>query len=239
MMSCDEFELHGLDIERVDADPLQAAAAAEHVKFCPHCSAMLESWREVQRDLRLLREATQVDSAPARVEMRLRQELRTRREARVPRGTVVVASWALAAAAALVAAIGWMKTHDRTTGRDGADGRTVRSASVSPGTSAIQSKDKIVSSPVTEDTVRAEATKPSPKSTHSDAGDTENGGKFTLLPGSLPSETEEAAIVRVRMQRGALGALGLPVNEERAGEWIQVDLLVGNDGLPQAVRLAR
>jgi len=43
--------------------------------------------------------------------------------------------------------------------------------------------------------------------------------------------------VRVRMQRGALGALGLPVNEERAGEWIQVDLLVGNDGLPQAVRL--
>jgi hypothetical protein len=41
----------------------------------------------------------------------------------------------------------------------------------------------------------------------------------------------------VRMQRGELGALGLPVNEERAAEWIQVDLLVGNDGLPQAVRL--
>jgi hypothetical protein len=43
----------------------------------------------------------------------------------------------------------------------------------------------------------------------------------------------------VRMQRSSLGALGLPVNEERAGEWIQVDLLVGNDGLPQAVRLAQ
>jgi len=27
------------------------------------------------------------------------------------------------------------------------------------------------------------------------------------------------------------------VNEERASEWIQVDLLVGTDGLPQAVRL--
>jgi hypothetical protein len=33
--------------------------------------------------------------------------------------------------------------------------------------------------------------------------------------------------------------LGLPVNQDRAGEWIQVDLLVANDGLPQAVRLAR
>jgi hypothetical protein len=60
---------------------------------------------------------------------------------------------------------------------------------------------------------------------------------FTLLPGVLPAETDDAAIVRVRMQRSTLGALGLPVNEDRAGEWIQVDLLVGNDGLPQAVRL--
>jgi hypothetical protein len=60
---------------------------------------------------------------------------------------------------------------------------------------------------------------------------------FTLLPGVLPADTDDAAILRVRMQRGALGALGLPVNEDRANEWIQVDLLVGNDGWPEAVRL--
>ena len=39
------------------------------------------------------------------------------------------------------------------------------------------------------------------------------------------------------MQRGALGALGFTVNEEQASDLIQVDLLVGDDGLPQAVRL--
>jgi transketolase N-terminal domain/subunit len=60
---------------------------------------------------------------------------------------------------------------------------------------------------------------------------------FTLLPGVLQADVDDAAIVRVRMQRGALGALGLPVNEDRAGEWIQVDLLVGDGGLPEAVRL--
>ena len=60
---------------------------------------------------------------------------------------------------------------------------------------------------------------------------------FTLLPGALMADTAEAAILRVRLQRASLSSLGLPVNEERAGEWIQVDLLVGNDGLPQAVRL--
>ena len=61
----------------------------------------------------------------------------------------------------------------------------------------------------------------------------DDSGEFTPLPGTTLDETDEAAVLRVRMQRGALGALGLPVNEERAGEWIQVDLLVGNDGLPK------
>ena len=58
-----------------------------------------------------------------------------------------------------------------------------------------------------------------------------------MLPGAFPGGTDDAAVVRVRMQRGALGAFGLPVNEERAGDVILVDLLVGDDGLPQAVKL--
>jgi hypothetical protein len=65
----------------------------------------------------------------------------------------------------------------------------------------------------------------------------DSDGDFTLLPGSLPQEADDAAIVRVRLQRGALAALGLPVNEDPAGEWLQVDLLVGEDGQPRAVRL--
>jgi len=82
MMNCEEFELRGLDLDRADADPQEAAAAAKHAEICGRCSTMLESWREVKCDLRLLRESTRLDSAPARVEMRLKQELRTRREAR-------------------------------------------------------------------------------------------------------------------------------------------------------------
>jgi hypothetical protein len=62
-------------------------------------------------------------------------------------------------------------------------------------------------------------------------------GEFTLLPGSWPQDVDDSAVVRVGMQRGALNALGLPVNEERVSEWIQVDLLIGQDGLPKAVRL--
>jgi hypothetical protein len=66
-----------------------------------------------------------------------------------------------------------------------------------------------------------------------------DAGEFTLLPGSLPGTLEDATVVRVQMQRGALGALGLTVNEERATDLIEVDLLVGDDGQPQALRLTQ
>src|SRR6266571_920899 len=107
MMNCEEFELRGLDLDRSDGDPKEGSEAAAHARVCGHCSALLESWREVKGDLRLLREATRVDSAPARVEMRLRQELCTRREARVPRSAVTISAWALAAAAVLIGAVSW------------------------------------------------------------------------------------------------------------------------------------
>src|SRR5262249_6392498 len=107
MMKCEEFELLGLDMDRADAHPEEAAAAALHAESCPRCLALLESWRELKGDLRLFDQATRFESAPVRVEMRLKQELRTRREARVPRRTVRLILWALPAAAALAAAIGW------------------------------------------------------------------------------------------------------------------------------------
>ena len=64
-----------------------------------------------------------------------------------------------------------------------------------------------------------------------------DSGEFTVLPDSMPGFLGDATVVHVEMQRGALGALGLTVNEEHAGDWIQVDLLLGDDGQPQAVRL--
>ncbi len=64
-----------------------------------------------------------------------------------------------------------------------------------------------------------------------------NPDDFALLPGSMPGLIGDGTVVHVQMQRSALGALGFTVNEEHAGDWIQVDLLVGDDGQPQAVRL--
>jgi hypothetical protein len=211
MMDCEEFELRGLDLDRADADPQEAAAAAKHAEICGRCSAMLESWREVKCDLRLLRESTRLDSAPARVEMRLKQELRTRRETRVPRGAVVVASWALAAAAVLIASVGWLQTHRRV-------GQPVVSSS---------------NAGMTSNTLQKTSNGDGAQMLLADY----DSASFTQLPGSLPSASGDESILEVRMQRGALERFGLPVDPDRASEFVDVDFLVGEDGQPQAVRL--
>jgi hypothetical protein len=227
-MKCEEFEAIGLGLEREGSVPLNGAdaaervAAIEHANTCARCAALQESWQEAQAELLALRLATQDASTPLRVEMRLRQEFRTRHRTVKVRATAVVAAWALAGAALVLGAVSvwnWkIAQHDTTQGTSGLAKNAGRANVVAE---AGKATNVIDSNSTNENSLLAD----------------NSAGEFTLLPGSLPQETDGAAIMRVRLQRGALGALGLPVNQELAGEWIQVDLLVGEDGQPQAVRL--
>ena len=210
MMSCEEFERFGLDLDRPDAQPEEAALAAEHARHCPDCSALLASWREVKADLRLLGESTIRESAPTRVEMRLKQELRTRRESRVPARTFAIASWALPAVAVLAVALGWM--HWRSGVASTADHQAV------PVTAAAED-----SSANSDDAVLL-------------AADYDSTA-FTQLPDSMPSASSDQSVVQVRLQRGALMQFGVPVEPEQVSDWVDVDFLVGEDGQPVAVRL--
>jgi hypothetical protein len=49
-------------------------------------------------------------------------------------------------------------------------------------------------------------------------------------------DTESLHIVRVRMPRGALRALGVALVEPEAGGLVDVDVVVGDDGLPREIR---
>ena len=210
MTKCEEFELFGLGMDRADAQPEETAAAAEHAASCPRCFALLVSWRELKQDLRVLHEATRRESAPARVEMRLKQELRTRRQARVPRRAVKLAAWALPAAAALAAAFGWLHWHYQV---------STRINTKSPRVAAVSQNNP---DPTAESILLA---------TDFDTGD------FTQLPGSMPTASSDESILQARVQRGALMQFGLPVAPEQAADWVDVDFLVGEDGQPLAVRL--
>lgn len=210
-MKCNEFEEIGLDIERdTSSTEVQRAATASHAASCPRCAALRDSWGDTRLELRLLAQVTGTLNAPARVEMRLRQQFRTQYHAPKAHRVAVLAAWGLAAAAVLIGAVSWVRWHN--------DRNNV----------ARQPSSPIVTPGSADPNATGEGQALVAENELSD---------FTLLPGVLPAETEGSAILSVRLQRGALGALGLPVNEDRASEWIQVDLLVGNDGLPQAVRV--
>jgi hypothetical protein len=231
-MNCEEFEAMGLDAEHdVSLSEIERVAAREHASVCSRCAGLQDSWQAERLELRGFAEATAGVETPSRVEMRLRQEFRMQHRTLRTRRTALITAWTLAAAAVLMAAISWQSWRSSQMGN--LSGRATTQGTNPGAGSGSQTSGPQPSGGQTAANEQNSAEEGNAETlmAQTDAGD------FTLLPGALLADTDDAAILRVRMQRGSLGALGLPVNEERAGEWIQVDLLVGNDGLPQAVRL--
>src|SRR2546421_2878004 len=227
-MNCEEFGVMGLDAERdATLSEAQRAAAREHACRCSRCAALQDSWQAARVELHAFAEDTAMAQAPARVEMRLRQEFRTQHMTLKARRVAVVAAWALAAAAALVGATGWRNWRHSQQEETTSHLNSLPATNNSPKNSSVAGANRETPAEVPNGVQQPSETL---------IADNEISG-FTFLPGAFASDTDDAAILRVRLQRGALGALGLPVNEELASEWIQVDLLIGDDGLPQAVRL--
>ena len=210
-MTCEEFERSGWDAGRDGSlTAEERAAAAAHLAQCPSCAAFDESWRAAQAELRVLAAATEAAEAPSRVEMRVRQEFRNRYRSLKARRAAVLASWGLAAAALVISSVTWIDWRNSQP-KPRSDSAKVQPAPEESGTSGFGNEAATL--------VAARA-------------------GFTPLPGSFFSDSDPASIVRVRMQGSTLDALGVPIAEDRAGDWIQVDLLVTDDGLPQAVRLS-
>lgn len=218
-MTCEEFAMTGLEPRPSAEDgPLQLAVR-EHLRNCPHCAALHENWQTLRGDLHALGAQSRELEVPSRVEMRLRQQFRIKHSTMRTRRTAVVAAWALAAAAVLVGAVSWINwRHQESLNVAGRRNAAPPAESAPPNSgpaaplapTAMELGDVVVAA---------------------------NSVDFALLPGVIPPFLEDATVVHVQMQRGALTALGLSVNEEHGADWIQVDLLVGDDGVPQAVRL--
>ncbi len=234
-MNCEKFEVIGLDAERDTAlSEVERVAAREHADTCSRCAALQDSWRAAGVELRAFAEDTAMAQAPARVEMRLRQEFRTQHVTFKVRRAAMVAAWALAASAVLAGVLSWRNW------RHGQQEVATKHLNSMPAAKKFPESNSSAGANHENAAKLANGIPPQNSagaaSSETIVADNELSG-FTFLPGTLAVDADDAAILRVRMQRGALGALGLPVNEERASEWIQVDLLVGDDGLPQAVRL--
>ena len=229
-MNCEEFEIVGLDSQRdssISDDGRERAL--QHSRVCGRCAALGASWAAAQAELSALAESSRILRTPPRVETRVLQQFRLKHQPRQERRFLQLATWGLAAAAVVVCTFGVWDWHKW---RQGSLGGNVPASPIaaldaisrhSTGSSATNAR------PLTDDSEILMA---------GNEGSAGNGGnEFTQLPGSSLQEVEDGAIVRVGMERASLAAFGLPVNEDDASDWIQVELLVGSDGSAQAVRL--
>jgi predicted anti-sigma-YlaC factor YlaD len=210
-MNCEEFASAGMERELVASGP-ESAAAREHLRSCPHCAALYESSLALSADLGELAQQTSDATTPSRVEMRLRQEFRTLHSTEKNRGRMVAASWLLAAATLALVATSLLLWHKHG---------EIYTAKAHPSSATPLAVHSVANGPELGGTLIA----------------ANDGDEFALIPGAVPGLLDDTTVVRVQMERGALGALGLSVNEEHANDVVQVDLLLGADGQPQAYRL--
>jgi len=221
-MTCEQFGETGFDFDRPDAGlSLEEQAAAEtHLRNCPECAAQRESWGALQGRLRELARETRDAQTPERVELQLRRHVaRLGYQRHWQRRKRVAVGFALAAAAAILLMVGVRRWE-----------HSMAKKAPSPEPPAANPPE-VVRGP------RLSTESPSGSNVALAASLTQD--EFVPIPGSMPIPGDDGATVQMRMQRGALGALGLAVNEAQADEWIVVDMLVSVDGQPEAVRLAR
>src|SRR5690242_12078814 len=179
-MNCEQFESVGWELGRAGdgTESAEMLAAREHASHCTRCAALHKSWQEVDAAVAMLRAATQESQTPARVEMRLRQQFRAQHQGRKVRSTTILAAWALATAALLVVAVSWWNW------------RSTQRRALTPSVVVNNQSDRTTETPVSE---KPDISEQPVLMAESDSGD------FTSLPGTLPQEGADAAIVRVRL----------------------------------------
>lgn len=227
-MDCAQFEEILPDLNRPGTRGMALRESAlAHAESCRGCARLLAEAQSLDRALGALAAQEKGLQAPARVEANLVQEFRRQRAA-VSRPRV---RWvaAIGIAAAILLALGISLRH-----RPG----------VSPGGGSVAETPAAgpVLPPKSEAAERsAPAGKPGQSSQSAPSGeqdDFEDAAGFVLLPYAAdPAAADDGAIVRVMMSRAALASLGFSVKETGSEERVRADLVVSEDGTPQAIRL--
>jgi hypothetical protein len=224
-MNCAEFENVVHELAREDArevlDDAGAVMARFHAETCESCAARLAEARSLAEALRETAEDSRTLGAPAHLEQRLMAAFREhqcgleRSRYRTNRLRLRWAEWMAIAATAAVLVIAGAWNYSRGHAHTASKANT-NSISAAANANGVAQQTVPVESAAVEDS------------------------DFVPVPyGEGLSADDSGLVVRVSLTRSALGSLGYPVDEMNGGDVVQADLLVGEDGLPRAVRLVQ
>jgi hypothetical protein len=210
-MDCSQFEevLHDLDRPGTRGLALREVALA-HAESCSRCAQLMTDAESLDFSLQTiaLREAHL--EAPPRIEAHLLKEFRLHNAAAYRRrmqGRLA----ALGIAAAILLAFGVSLRHG-----------SVFHGKSTPDTSANGAAALVSPVEVAENRLP----------------DSPDETAFVSLPYAAdPATLENGAVVRVVLSRSALASLGLPVADVGVTEQVPADIVLSEDGAPQAIRL--
>jgi len=211
-MECLQFEdvVHDLDRPEAPESMLREAALA-HAESCSHCAQLMTDCESLDFSLQMLAARDARLQAPAHVEADLRKEFRLQRaqaERQKSRGL-----WAaLGAVATVFLALGIALHHGAASGSKKAAGTQAKQAPAESGASVEVADNR--------------------------APDEADATAFVPLPYAAdPGTLEGGAVVRVELSRSALASMGMPVADASSNERIPADIMLSEDGAPQAIRL--
>jgi hypothetical protein len=230
-MDCVQFGELLPDIDRPGTRGSELCEEAlAHAESCAPCAAMMMEAESLNYGLRRLSETTIGAEAPARVGVALLNEFRRAKSAHTHRNFQRDLA-ALAIAALVLLAVG-LGIYRHQVKRGTAE-------QLSPAAQSTNATAPDVATAATTQQISTETSaQPATAESVSDSSDNEYATAFVPLPyADDPSETQGGAVVRVNLPRASLVSMGVPVAGLNPGGHVIADLMLSEDGTPQAIRL--
>ncbi|MCI0659532.1 MAG: hypothetical protein L0220_00505 [Acidobacteria bacterium] len=268
-MKCSEFEKIVSDLAhgRVNdkEDEAERERARHHATSCHECAARLADEQRLSAGLKALARVEEDRNVPQRVETALlasfRQNALKETASSLNFYRVRMPRWAWAAAVAVLLALGLIAagTFWQETGQTGNDRKIVETPASAPAREIVDQPDK---QPGVANNYKVKQIRKLKRANNVMAqkkpvdpisdrvmikeemtlyvGEQEITTDF--MPVFFSADTqpmERGQLIRVQMPRSAMLKFGLPMNFERANVPVKADLLIGEDGLAQAIRFVR
>jgi hypothetical protein len=226
-MDCAEFNEIVHDLDRPGTRGMEMRERALlHAEGCSRCAALVPETEALDFGLHALALQDAEREASPCLEGELLREFRRKKVQATPR----IIRWqfaAIGAAAMALLALGITLRHQTKTNLPGtASGLTASTVNPETTVPTTGSPDPDVKNSPVMTTVESQS------------DDSEYATAFVTLPYADDLTTlDGGAVVRVMLSRSALTSLGLPGAEMGSAERIPADLVVSDDGTPQAIRL--
>jgi hypothetical protein len=208
-----------------------ATAALEHAASCPACSARLRDERTLTIELRSLAAVDSSREPSPGCGATLLADYRAERGREVHlRRWIFAVSGAMAASLVVLVGAALLLSRDSST--------LVRSlySKFSP----LAAQNRKASPPSPSGAQIETAAEEESSAADSATPEQEEVTDFVAFyPGADFSSLDSGALVRVRVPSSALGSFGVQVAQGSEEEWVNADLLVAEDGSPQAIRFVR